>query len=321
MDRRMFMTAGLVVSLGVRAQPQTRVVRSGLLTVTAPAPVLREALLQGLRELGYVEGRNIVLIWRDVEGDVARLPAAAHELVALKVDVLVIAASPAVRAAKDATKTIPIVMAATTDAVANGLIASLAHPGGNVTGLTLITPELTAKRVELLKTIVSPLARVGLLVDETSVAGPNIVRQAEEAGRALGVSVSVAWVTNADDLEGAVAKLADERAQALLVQLSPLTFLNRDRLAQLVNVRRLPATGEVIEFAAAGLLCAYGPQLSESYRRAAVYVDKIIKGAKPADLPVEQPSKFELAINLKTAKALGLTIPQSLLLRADEVIQ
>jgi len=317
----MFMTAGLVVSLGVRAQPQTRVVRSGLLTVTAPAPVLREALLQGLRELGYVEGRNIVLIWRDVEGDVARLPATAHELVALKVDVLVIAASPAVRAAKDATKTIPIVMAATTDAVANGLIASLAHPGGNVTGLTLITPELTAKRVELLKTIVSPLARVGLLVDETSVAGPNIVRQAEEAGRALGVSVSVAWVTNADDLEEAVAKLAGERAQALLVQLSPLTFLNRDRLAQLVNVRRLPATGEVIEFAAAGLLCAYGPQLSESYRRAAVYVDKIIKGAKPADLPVEQPSKFELAINLKTAKALGLTIPQSLLLRADEVIQ
>jgi putative ABC transport system substrate-binding protein len=212
-------------------------------------------------------------------------------------------------------------MAATTDAVANGLIASLAHPGGNVTGLTLITPELTAKRLELLKAIVSPFARVCLLVDETSVAGPNIVRQAEQAGQALGVSVSVAWVTTADDLEGAVAKLAGEHAQGLLVELSPLTFANRDRLAQLVNVRRLPAMAEVIEFAAAGLLCAYGPQLSESYRHAAVYVDKIIKGAKPADLPVEQPTKFELVINLKTAKALGLSIPQSLLLRADEVIQ
>jgi putative ABC transport system substrate-binding protein len=317
----MFLTAGLVASFGVRAQSQTRIVRIGVLTVTAPAPVLREALLQGLRELGYVEGRNIVLIWRDVEGNVARLPAAASELVALKVDVLVIAASPAVRAAKDATKTIPIVMSATTDAVANGLIASLAHPGGNVTGLTLITPELTAKRLELLKTMVSPLARVGLLVDETSVAGPNIVRQAEEAGQALGVSVSVAWVTTGDDLEGAVTNLAGERAQALLVQLSPLTFSNRDRLAQLVNAHRLPATAEVIEFAAAGLLCAYGPQLSESWRRAAVYVDKIIKGTKPADLPVEQPTKFELVINLKTAKALGLTIPQSLLLRADQVIE
>ena len=185
----------------------------------------------------------------------------------------------------------------------------------------MITPELTAKRLELLKTMVSPLARVGLLVDETSVAGPNIVRQAEEAGQALGVSVSVAWVTTGDDLEGAVTNLAGERAQALLVQLSPLTFSNRDRLAQLVNAHRLPATAEVIEFAAAGLLCAYGPQLSESWRRAAVYVDKIIKGTKPADLPVEQPTKFELVINLKTAKALGLTIPQSLLLRADQVIE
>ena len=282
------MAAGLVASLGVRAQPQTRVVHIGVLTVTVPVPVLRESLLQGLRELGYVEGRNIVLIWRDAEGNVARLPAAVRKLLALKVDILVIAASPAVRAAKDATKTIPIVTMATTDAVANGLIASLAHPGGNVTGLTLITPELTAKRLELLKTMVSPLVRVGLLVDQTSVAGPSIVRHAEEAGQALGVSVSVAWVTTTDDLEGAIAKLAGERAQALLVQLSPLTFSNGDRIAHLVNAHRLPATAEVIEFAAAGLLCAYGPQLSESYRRAAVYVDKIIKGAKPDDLPVEQ---------------------------------
>jgi putative tryptophan/tyrosine transport system substrate-binding protein len=317
----MFIAAGLVASLGVRAQPQTRVVRIGVLTTIAPVPVLREALLQGLRELGYVEGRNILLIWRDAEGNVARLPAAARELVALEVDVLVVASSSAVRAAKDATKTIPIVMAATTDAVANGLIASLAHPGGNVTGLTLITPELTAKRLELLKAMVSPLTHVGLLVDQSSVAGPNMVRQAEEVGRALGVSVSVVWVTTRDDLEGAVAKLAGERVQGLLIELSPLTFANRDRLAQLVNARRLPAMAEVIEFAAAGLLCGYGPQLSESYRHAAVYVDKIIKGAKPADLPVEQPTKFELVINLKTAKSIGVTIPQSLLLRADDVIQ
>ena len=323
-DRRSFVTiavALLAASLDARAQPVTRVVRIGVLTTTPAVPVLREALLQGLRDLGYVEGRNLILTWRDVGGDVVRLPATARELVALGVDVLVVASSPAVRAAKDATTTIPIVMASTSDAVANGLVASLARPGGNVTGLTLILPELTAKRLEVLKAMLPPFARVGLLVNQTAVQSPNTVREAQQAGQTMGIGVSVAWVTTADDLERAIKKLADDRVQALLIQQSPLTFSNRDRIAELVNARRLPAMGEVSEFAAGGLLCAYGPHLVDGYRRAAVYVDKILKGAKPADLPIEQPTKFELVINVKTAKALGLVIPQSLLLRADEVIQ
>jgi putative ABC transport system substrate-binding protein len=323
-DRRTFVAlalCALAVPLAVRAQPATRVVRIGVLTQTRQTPELRDALVQGLRELGYIEGRNYVLEWRDAGGDVARLPAVARELVALKLDILVVAASPAVRAAKDATKTIPIVMAASSDAVANGLVASLARPGGNVTGSTQSAPEFTAKRLELLKVMLPSLARVGLIVSQTSVSGPNMVRYAEQAGQTLGIRTTVAWVNTAGELERAVSQLADQRVQALLIQLSPLTFGKRARIAELTVTRRLPTIGEVREFPDAGLLCGYGPSLSDSYRRAAYYIDKILRGAKPGDLPVEQPTKFELVINLKTATALGITIPQSLLLRADEVIQ
>ena len=323
-DRRTFVAlalCALAAPLAVRAQPATRVVRIGVLTQTPPAPLLHDALVQGLRELGYIEGRNYVLEWRDAGGDVARLPAVARELAALELDILVAAASPTVRAAKDATKTIPIVMASSSDAVANGLVASLARPGGNVTGLMQNAPELTAKRLELLKVMLPSLGGVGVIVNQTSVAGPNMVRYAEQAGQTLGIRTIVAWLSTTDDgLERAVSQLAEQRAQALLIQLSPLTFGNRARIAELTVALRLPAIGEVREFPNAGLLCGYGPSLSDSYRRAAYYIDTILKGAKPADLPVEQPTKFELVINLKTATALGITIPQSLLLRA-EVIQ
>jgi putative ABC transport system substrate-binding protein len=323
-DRRAFVAVALcavAAPLAVRAQATVRVARIGVLTQAPPVQLLREALVQGLRELGYVEGRNYVLEWRDAGSDVARLPAVARELVTLDIDILVATASPAVRAAKDATKTITIIMASSSDAVANGLVASLARPGGNVTGLTQNAPELTAKRLELLKVMLPSLSRVGLIVNQTSVSGPNMVHYAEQAGQTLAIRTTVAWVSTADELERAISQLADQRVQAVLIQLSPLTFGNRARIAELTVARRLPTIGEVREFPDAGLLCGYGPSLSDSYRRAAHYIDKILKGAKPADLPVEQPTKFELVINLKTAKALGLTISQSLLLRADEVIQ
>jgi putative ABC transport system substrate-binding protein len=284
-------------------------------------PDLHEALVQGLADRGYVDGRTISLVWRDAGGDVGRLPATVRELIALDVDLLIVAASPTVRAAKEATKTIPIVMAASTDALANGLVASLGRPGGNVTGLTLDTPELTAKRLQLLKAIVPSLGRVGFIVDQTSVAAPNMTQRAQQAAQELSLALDVAWVHTSEDLDRAVGHLARERMQGLLIQLSPLTVAMRGRISELANKEQLPAIGETREFAAAGLLAGYGPRLSDSYRRAGYFVDKILKGAKPADLPVEQPTRVELVVNLKTAKALGLTIPKELLLRADEVIQ
>jgi putative ABC transport system substrate-binding protein len=274
-----------------------------------------------LRELGYVEGQNLVVEYRWADGDIARLPALAAELVRLRVDVLVATTNPAVLAARQATSTIPIVFAASSDPVGTGLVASLAHPGGNVTGLSLVTPELSGKRLQLLRETLPQLARVALLWDAGNVGMADRVKETEAAARQLGVALHVEWVRDLAGLDRAFATLAQARPDAFLTTVEPFTGDHRQRIVAFAAQQRLPAMYEERDFVDAGGLMAYGPNLAANYRRAATYVDKILRGTKPADLPVEQPTKFELVINLKTAKALGLTIPQSLLRRADEVIQ
>jgi putative ABC transport system substrate-binding protein len=274
-----------------------------------------------LRELGYVEGQNLTVEYRWGDGDAARLPALAAELVRLRVDVLVATSNPAILAATQATRSIPIVFTASSDPVATGLVASLAHPGGNVTGLSLVTPELSGKRLQLLREALPQLTRVALLWDAGHVGMADRVRETETAARQLGVTLRVEWVQDPAGLDRAFAALAQARPDAFLTTVEPFTVRHRQRIVDFAAQHRLPAMYEEREFVDAGGLMAYGPSLAANYRRAATYMDKLLRGAKPADLPVEQPTKFELVLNLKTAKALGLTIPQSILLRADEVIR
>ncbi|HEV8458500.1 MAG TPA: ABC transporter substrate-binding protein, partial [Methylomirabilota bacterium] len=290
----------------------------------AASPHRQEAFRQGLRDLGYVEGRNVVIEYRDAEGNVERLPALAAELVALKVDVIVVGGTPAVLAAKQATKTIPIVFTVAADPVADGLVTSLARPGGNVTGLSNLGPELVGKCLEQLKQAVPGVSRVAVLWQPGAFGErteKDMLKEAEVAARALGVRPQFVEARGPDDFDRAFSDMTRARAGALTVLLSPMFFNERRRLVDLAAKNRLPAVYQVREFVDAGGLMSYGANLADLVRRAATYVDRILKGAKPGDLPVEQPTKFELVINLKTAKALGLTIPQSVLGRADEVIQ
>jgi putative ABC transport system substrate-binding protein len=265
-----------------------------------------------------------VIEYRSAEGKLERFPALVAELVALKVDVIVVAGTPASLAAKQATRTLPIVFATAADPVGSGLVTSLARPGGNITGLSILSPELVGKRLELLKQAVPGVSRVAVLWqpgghDERT--DKDILKDAEVAARALGVRLQVVEARGPEDFDRAFSDMTRARAGALTV-LTGIMFLNeRRRLVDLATKNRLPTVYPYREFVDAGGLMAYGPNLADLYRRAATYVDKILKGAKPGDLPVEQPTKFELVINLKTAKALGLTIPQSVLGRADEVIQ
>jgi putative ABC transport system substrate-binding protein len=285
---------------------------------------LLEAFLQGLRDLGYVEGRNFVFENRDSEGKPERFPALAAELVGLNVDVILAGSTPAALAAKQATGTVPIVFAATPDPVGSGLVTSLARPGGNVTGLSLFAPELVGKRLELLKQVAPGVTRVAVLwqpggqVERTE---KDLLRAAEAAARALGIQLQFVEARGPADIDRAFADMTKARARALTVLGTNMFFRERRRLVDLAAKNRLPAVYSLKEYVDAGGLMVYGPNTADSFRRAATYVDKILKGAKPAELPVEQPTKFELVINLKTAKALGLTIPPSLLQRADEVIQ
>ncbi len=280
-----------------------------------------EAFRQGLRELGYTEGNNIAIESRFEEGKFDRLPDLAAELVSLNVAVIVTSSTPGVQAARSATTTIPIVMAAVSDPVGSGFVASLAHPGGNVTGLSLLDTELSAKGLELLREAVPGLARMGVL---WSPADPGMTLQfnmVQDAALPLGLQVKNLQVRDPNDFQGAFKAASSGRVGALLVFAQPFTTLHRTQIVDLAGKSRLPAIYTSRSFVDAGGLMAYGPSLPELYRHAAVYVDKILKGVKPADLPVEQPTKFERVINLKTAKALGLTISQSVLIRADEVIQ
>jgi putative ABC transport system substrate-binding protein len=317
----------ILVPLAAEAQPPTKIARIGYLTnadvATAPHH-LREAFLKGLGDLGYVEGRNLVIEYRSAEGKVERLPALAAELVSLKVDVIVATATPQTLAVKQATKTIPIVFTALADPVTSGLVTSLARPGGNVTGVSFLAPELVSKRFELLKQAVPGVRRVAFLWQPGDVperTAKDMLKGAELAARALGLRLQLVEARGPADFDRAFSEMTRERADALSVLTSARLFTERRRLAELAEKNRLPAVYPWREGADAGGLMAYGPNVADLYRRAATYVDKILKGAKPADLPVEQPTKFELIINLKTAKALGLTIPQSILTRADEIIQ
>jgi len=304
-----------------RAQQAAKVYRIGFLALTtaeAIAPQLN-ALKDGLRALGYIEGRNIVFESRYADGRLERLPDLAAELVTLRVDVIVAGANPGIAATKRATVTIPIVMGNAVDPVGNTFIASLARPGGNITGLSFdASQDILGKNVATLKEVVPKLSRVGVLRQVES--GTNFA-VLEAAARQLNVTLEVVDVRNPDDFEDAFATMIGKRAGALIVVGGPLTYMRRQQIAELALKNRLPGIHPLREYAQAGLLISYGPSLPDLYRRAATYVDKILRGAKPADLPVEQPTKFELVINLKTAKALGLTIPPSLLARADEVIQ
>ncbi len=330
--RRAIITSLLVLALGILsaplgtdAQPPAKVPRIGFLSPSSPSDPRSqrrlEAFRRGLRELGYVERQNIDIEYRWAEAKYDRLPDLAAELVRLRVDIIVAAAVPAIQAAKEATRTIPIVMAIVIDPVATGLVASLARPGGNITGLSIMAPELVGKQLELLKEVVPKVSRVAVLWNPTNAGSPPQLREAEVAARALGVRLQPLEARDPTEIDSAFAAMAKERAGALIVLVDSTLGDHRARIAALATRSRLPSMYGITEHAEAGGLMAYGPSLRDSFRRAATYVDKILKGAKPADLPVEQPTKFELVINLKTAKALGLTIPQSILIRADHVIQ
>jgi len=329
MERRTFMamlTGGLLASpLAAEAQQAGKIARIGYLgTSLAANPHLREAFIQGLRDLAYVEGRNLVIEYRDAEGKLERLPALAAELVALKVDVIVAPPTPAALAAKQATRTLPIVFAVAADPVTSGLVTGLARPGGNVTGLSIFAPELVGKCLEQLKQAVPGVSRVAVLWQPGALGErteKEMLKEAEVAARALGVRPQFVEARGPADLDRAFSDMTKARAGALTMLTSVMFFRERRRLVALAAQNRLPAVYPWREVVDAGGLMSYGANLADNLRRAATYVDKILKGAKPGDLPVEQPTKFELVINLKTAKALGLTIPQSVLGRADQVIQ
>jgi putative tryptophan/tyrosine transport system substrate-binding protein len=308
----------------VQAQQTTKVPRIGYLTATSgtrPVTGRSAAFRQGLRELGYVEGKNIVIEWRYGEGKADRLPALAAELVRLKVDVIVSSGSETTGYAKEATVTIPIVMAQDRDPVGTGFVASLARPGGNITGLSRLAPELSGKQVELLKEIVPRLSRVAVLGTSTQPGTAQVLKEMELAAGAFGVKLQYLDVPNSKDIETAFRAASNERADAVLVLSNAIFNSERTLVVELAAKSRLPAIYSIRQYVEAGGLMSYGVREADLFRRAATYVDKILKGAKPGDLPVEQPTKFELMINLKTAKQIGVTIPPNVLARADRVIK
>jgi len=309
--------------LPAEAQQPGKVYRIGYLTAATPSTMAArtEALRQGLRELGYVEGKNIVIEWRYAEGKLDRLPALLAELVRLKVDVIVTAGPPGTRAAKEAAVTIPIVMAQDSDPVGNGYVASLARPGGNITGLATLAPEISGKRLELLKETVPRLSRVAVLGNSTEPGNAQVLRETELATEAFKVQLQSLDVLGPKDIETAFRSASKGHADAVLVLPSPVINSQRTEFVELAVKNRLPAIYPFPEYVEAGGLMTYGVSFIDLARRAATYVDKILKGANPADLPVEQPTKFELVINLKTAKQIGLTIPPNVLVRADKVIK
>ncbi len=317
------LTLGLLAApLAGEAQSPSRVPRIGVIATGSPATSAPsfDAFREGLGERGLVDGRTVLIEYRWAEGRAERFPAFAAELVGLKVDLILASSTPAALAAKNATTTIPIVFATSADPVGT-LVASLARPGGNVTGLSLLAPELVARQLQLLKEAVPRVSRVAVLSNPANRYTALLVKETEAAAQSLGVRVHLLEAREADAFDRAFSVVARERPGALFVLFDPVFFNHRARIVALTNENRLPAMYPHREYAEAGGLMAYGADLHDNFRRAATFVDKILKGAKPADLPVEQPTKFELGINVRAAKALGLTIPPALLARADDVIQ
>jgi len=310
---------GAFVPRSADAQPTARVFRIGILGNEDNPPW--EGLRRGLRDLGYVHSRNITFESRWSQGFPERLPALARELVASKPDVIVVSGSQAARAAKDATKTIPIVMALSQYPERQGLVESLARPGGNLTGLSTIAPQLMAKKLELLKEIAPQVSQVAVLWNPISPSEQLQVRDLTDAAAAAGVTIRSIEVRDPDVLPAALADATSSRVQGLMIIGNPITFKGRQLIADFARRNQLPSVYEEQLFVEAGGLMSYGPRFDDLFRRAAMYVDKILKGVKPAELPVEQPTKFELTLNQTTARTLGLTIPPSVLLRADRVIE
>ena len=325
MKRREFITllsgAAAVWPLAARAQQPRKVWRLGVLQPGAPPEPLLETIKDGLRDLDYMEGRDIVFEVRWAEGKHDRLAGLAAELVGLKVDVIYAFTTSPALAARGATTTTPIVFSGVGDPVGTGLVASLAHPGGNATGLSVLATELAGKRLEMLREIIPTVSRVAMLWNHTNPSMVLRANETQDAAAKLGVTVQSIGVHDLIDFEGAFTAVTDGHAAALLILADPFTMANRKRVVEFAAQRGLPAIYEIRQFVDAGGLISYGPSVPAMQRRVAGYLDKIFKGAKPSDLPVEQPTKFELVINIKTARALGLEVPPSLLARADEVIE
>ena len=326
MDRRTFLTLALVTlvaPLAAESQQSTKIPRIGLLGGGSAASSAGriDAFRRGLREVGYVEGKDIIIEQQWAEGKVDRLPTLVTELVLRKVDVILSFGPTVTRAANEAKIRIPIVMGFDDDPVGSGFVASLARPGGNITGLSSLSPGLSAKQLELLKEIIPSLSRVAVLGTLLHPGTAQTVKEMEIAAQALKVQLQYRDLEDPKDIDTAFGAMRKERSDGVIVLTSVLTYFQRQKIVDLAVKSRLPGVYYTVESAEAGGLLTYGPSFTDLFRRAATYVDKILKGAKPGDLPIEQPSKFELVINLKTAKALGLTIPQSLLIRADQVIE
>jgi ABC-type uncharacterized transport system substrate-binding protein len=312
----------LVFCLSAEAQQTKKIPRIGYLTLSSSSPSpLQEAFRDGLRQLGYIEGQNIHVEYRYAAGKVEKLNEIAAELVGLKPDVIVAANTQSIEASRRATKTIPIVFPVTFDPVASGFVTSLARPGGNLTGLTTLNQEVAGKRVELLKEVLPKLSLVAVFRDPTNTGSLFALKETEAAANHLGIRTQILEVRNGDEFEGAVKTAIKERAQALILLPDNLFIRQPSLMIDLVTKNRLPTMFGDHESVEAGGLMYYGANLADLYRRAATYVDKILKGAKPADLPVQQPMKFEFVINLKAAKQIGLTIPPNVLARADKVIR
>ena len=325
MGRREFVAllggAAVAWPLAARTQQSGKIHAIGLLSPASRSPSVVPALFDALAELGWIEGKNVVFERRYAENRLERLPELAAELVRLNVDVIVAIGTPGPLAAKRATSTIPIVMAAAGDPLGSGLVASLARPGGNVTGMSLMAPDLGGKRLELLKELLPRLARVAVLWNATNPYAAIVFKEMQAAGPTLGIEVQSFEVRSPDDFDGAFGIARRQRPDALITVEDPLTFSHRKRIADFAIGQQLPSLHGIREFAAAGGLMSYGASLADLYRHAAGYVDKILRGAKPADLPVQQPSKFEFVVNLKIARTLGLRIPDKLVALADEVIE
>ena len=322
MNRRRFLLTALAGALAAPPSARAGIPRIGVLCAVSPelAPHTN-ALREGLRDLGYIEGKNIVSEWRWAGANVTRFPELAAELVRLNVDVIVADNNPAIAATQKATKLIPIVMAVATDPVGLGFVSSLARPGGNITGLAYGGLNLVGKRLEMLKAIVPTLTSVSYLWDPSEPGRREHIKEVEEAAQVTGIAVHPTPVQRPNDLDAAFAAVAKDRAKAVLVGGSSMLYAQRTRIGDLSTRFRLATSCGATGYVTAGCLFGYSARFSDMFRRAAYFVDRILRGAKPADLPVEQPTTFELVINLKTAKALGLTIPSSLLARADQVIQ